>query len=122
MRAERKARLESAGVDVEQALERMMGSDALLERLLHKFLEDGNFTALTAALEAGDLPAAVNASHTLKGVCGNLSMPGLYLLFTRQVEALRAGELAQARALMEEIASGYQAVTAAIGEDGNGAG
>lgn len=122
MRAERKARLESAGVDVEQALERMMGSDALLERLLRKFLEDGNFTALTAALEAGDLPAAVNASHTLKGVCGNLSMTGLYLLFTRQVEALRAGELAQARALMEEIASGYQAVTAAIGEDGNGAG
>ena len=121
MRAERKARLESAGVDVEQALERMMGSDALLERLLHKFLEDGNFTALTAALEAGDLPAAVNASHTLKGVCGNLSMTGLYISLAGQVDALRRGDLDGARAAMEQIAPAYEAMCRAIGGQGDGA-
>ena len=86
-------RLEAAGLDTAQALERMMGSEALLERLLDKFLEDGNFAALTAALRAGDAAGAVQAAHTLKGVCGNLSMTELYRLFTGQVEALRGGEL-----------------------------
>ena len=39
MKPERKRELETAGVDVDQALERMMGSDGLLERLLAKFLD-----------------------------------------------------------------------------------
>ena len=107
-------RLEAAGLDTAQALERMMGSEALLERLLDKFLEDGNFAALTAALEAGDAAGAVQAAHTLKGVCGNLSMTELYRLFTGQVEALRGGDLDGARAMMGEISPAYQAVTAAI--------
>ena len=34
MNGERKARLTAAGIQVDQALERMMGSEALLERLL----------------------------------------------------------------------------------------
>ena len=66
-----------------------MGSEALLERLLDRFLEDRNFPSLAAALECGDTDGAVQAAHTLKGVCGNLSMNGLYRLFTRQVELLR---------------------------------
>ena len=36
----RKQALIAAGVDVEAALARMMGSEALLVRLLKKFLED----------------------------------------------------------------------------------
>ena len=116
----RRARLEAAGVDVEAALERMLGSEALLERMLAKFLEDRNLPALRAALEGADPAGAVTAAHTLKGVCGNLSMTALYGLFTRQVDALRAGELAEAERLMEEIAPAYAAVTAAIrgGADG----
>lgn len=37
MNAERRTRLEEAGIDVGEALERMLGSEALLERLLGKF-------------------------------------------------------------------------------------
>ena len=48
-------------------------------------------------------------------------MAVLYDLFTRQVAALRQGGLAEARALMEEIAPAYAAVTAAIGEGADGA-
>ena len=40
MTPERRTQLEAAGIDVASALERMMGSEALLERLLGKFLED----------------------------------------------------------------------------------
>ena len=120
MNLERRAQLEAAGVDVGQALARMMGSEALLERLLGKFLEEPNYAALCAALERGAPAGAAAAAHGLKGACGNLSMTALYGLFTRQVDALRAGELAEAERLMEEIAPAYAAVTAAIrgGADG----
>ena len=114
MTPERRNQLEAAGIDVASALERMMGSEALLERLLGKFLDDPQYPALRAALETGDADRAVSAAHTLKGVCGNLSMTGLYGLFTRQVDALRAGDLALARGMMEEIAPAYERVTAAI--------
>lgn len=120
MDAARKARLQAGGIEVDSALERMMGSEALLERLLGKFLGEPNYAALCAALERGEPEAAAAAAHGLKGACGNLSMTALYGLFTRQVDALRAGELAEAERLMEEIAPAYAAVTAAIrgGADG----
>ena len=114
MTPERRDQLEAAGIDIESALERMMGSEALLERMMGKFLDDPQYPALRAALEAGDVERAVSAAHTLKGVCGNLSMTELYGLFTRQVDALRAGDMPLARGIMAEIAPAYERVMAAI--------
>ena len=112
MDALKKERLAAAGIDVDGALERFMGNDALLERFLKKFLADGNYAALSAAVAAGD-----PASHTLKGVCGNLSMPELFGLLTSQVEALRAGDWDKAAGLMPEIDRAYESVVRAIGEN-----
>ena len=67
MNLERRAQLEAAGVDVGQALARMMGSEALLERLLGKFLEEPNYAALCAALERREPAAAAADAHGLKG-------------------------------------------------------
>ena len=61
MTQERRAELTAAGIDVEAALERLLGSEALLERLLGKFPEDGNYQALRSALETGDLERAADA-------------------------------------------------------------
>ena len=116
----RRNRLQEAGVDVDDALERMMGSEALLERLLGKFLEDENYQKLCTALDEKRQEDAVAASHTLKGVCGNLSMPALFSLFTRQVEALRQGDWPAACQRMEEIAPAYGEMIRAIGGPGNG--
>ena len=120
MTSARNRQLENGGIRVPQALERVLGNEALLERLLGKFLDDPQYPALCAALERREPEAAAAAAHGLKGACGNLSMTALYGLFTRQVDALRAGELAEAERLMEEIAPAYAAVTAAIrgGADG----
>lgn len=112
----RKNRLEAGGVQVDAALERLMGSEALLERLLIKFAADGNFQKLEQALDSRDQEGAVAASHTLKGMCGNLSMEPLYGLFTRQVEALRQGDWAAAGDLQEEIRPAFQNVLEAIKE------
>ena len=49
----RRARLTAAGIDVDDALQRMMGSEALLERLLGKFPEDGNYAALRSGWPPG---------------------------------------------------------------------
>ena len=121
MNEARRQALEAGGVDVGQALERMMGSEALLERLLGKFLEDESFPALRAALAAGDGAGAAAAAHALKGVCGNLSMTALFSLFTAQVDTLRRGDLAEADRLMADIAPAMAAVTAAIRGERHGA-
>ena len=122
MDQEKRKGLEAAGIDVQSALERFMNNETLLERFLKKFLDDPNYGKLKAAQTAGDREGAVTASHSLKGVCGNLSMTALFGLFTSQVAALREGDLAGAGRLMEEIGPAYSAVTAAIrgGTDGPG--
>ena len=114
MTLERSSRLESGGIDVAQALERVMGNEALLERLLGKFLDAPQYHALCAALERGDPEQAAAAAHTMKGMCGNLSMTELFRLFTMQVETLRGGDLMAGRALMAQIAPAYERVMVAI--------
>lgn len=121
MTPERKARLEAAGIDVDALSERVMGSEALMERLLGKFAASRDYPALAAALEEGGRERACAAAHTLKGVCGNLSMDGLYALFTAQVETLRRGDMDEAARLMAEIAPAWEAAAAAIGDNGDGA-
>ena len=112
----KRTRLKAAGIDVNGALERFMGSDVLLEQFLKKFLEDGNYMALRTALDAGDREGAVTASHSLKGVCGNLSMTELFAFFTRQVQMLREGDEAGAAGLMPSITQSYDRVIQAIRE------
>ena len=55
-------------------------------------MQDENEALLSAALTGGDLESALTASHTLKGVCGNLSMTALFDLVRQAgAEAVGAG-------------------------------
>lgn len=108
------ADLEAAGIQAEEALERFMGNRALLERFLKKFPEDTNYGALCRALDAGDTEGAFRTAHTLKGVCGNLSMGPLFALVSQQTEDLRQGDLAAGAARLPEITRAYEAVCNAI--------
>ena len=101
-------------MDVEDALARFLGSEAMLERFWGKFLEDQNYARLEEAVRDQDWTAALAASHTLKGMCGNLSLRRLFLLFTRQVAAFRSGDYEAAAAQMDEIAGAYEAAVSAI--------
>ena len=111
----RRIRLESAGMDVDDALKRVMGSEALLEKLLTRFLADKNYPELLEGLGERDRVKAFTASHTLKGICGNLSMTELYGLFSEQVEALRSEDFDKSDGLMEKISPAFENITAAIG-------
>ncbi|HIQ83105.1 MAG TPA: Hpt domain-containing protein [Candidatus Pullichristensenella stercorigallinarum] len=110
----KKRDLLAAGIDVDGALARLMGNETLFLRLLQKFLADKNYAKLVNALETGDAEAALAASHTLKGVCGNLSMTALFDLLTRQVAALRAGQWQEAVDMLAQIAPAYERVSGAI--------
>lgn len=111
-----KQRLEQGGIDTESALERLMGSEKIFFRLLNKFLEDDNYDKLSEAVRHGDMSAALTASHTLKGICGNLSIQKLFDLLTQQVALFRQGDEESAAALMEEISACYEAAVDSIVE------
>lgn len=106
--------LVSAGMDVDGALARLMGSEALLERLLGTFTADGNMAKLEAAAADGNVETAFEAAHTLKGVCGNLSMTTLFDLSSRVCDLLRSGDAAGAFALVPQIRDAYASMMDAI--------
>lgn len=116
MDQEKRKNLETAGIDVQSALERFMDNEMLLERFLKKFLDDPNYGKLKEAQVAGDREGAVTASHSMKGVCGNLSMTELFDLLTRQVGLLRAEDWEGAMALMPGIDRAYEETCRAIRE------
>ena len=118
MEAWKKEQLTAAGVDVHGARERVMGNEALLERMLQRFTGDANYAQLLAAADKRDTEEALRAAHTLKGMTGNLSMTALCPLFTRQVELLRAGDPDGAYAMLPEITLAYERIVGAIGAIG----
>lgn len=83
---------------------------------MKRFLEDTTYSSLTEAFAQADTERALAASHTLKGMCGNLSFTELSDLFTRQVALLRAGQFDQAASLLPQIEKSMQTVTKAIRE------
>ena len=118
MNQESEARLSRAGNKKKKGLERFMNNEALFARFLKKFPADPNLKKLREAFAANDREGALTASHTLKGVCGNLSMDVLFELFGRQVALLRQEEWDKAAAMMPEIEKVYAETLAAIEECG----
>jgi HPt (histidine-containing phosphotransfer) domain-containing protein len=92
------------GADYDATMERFMGNEALYLRLLGMLFQDDNLHKLGVALEAGDLTAAFEAAHTLKGVAGNMGLSPLYEAVCAMVEPLRA------RQPRSDYATLYQAV------------
>ena len=58
--------------------------------------------------------AALEASHTLKGICGNLSFEKMFALFSEQVVLMRADKWDEAYAMMTEIAGQYDILTGTL--------
>ena len=109
-----KKELELAGININEALERFMGSEAIVEKFMKKFIGDTSFSQLEAAVEKGDGEEAFKAAHTFKGVCGNLSFDVLYGVLSRQVEFFREGNFELGKGLMPDVKKAYNEVIEAI--------
>lgn len=84
-------RLEQAGIDYEEGLERFMGDADLYQVVLRSFLDDGCLERARTAFDAHDADGLFSCAHEIKGSAGNASMTDLYRAACGLVETLRAG-------------------------------
>ena len=80
------------GVDWALTMERFVYDEALYLECLGMLAEDENLALLQTALASGDLTAAFEAAHTLKGVSANMGLTPLTEAVSRLVEPLRRKE------------------------------
>ena len=104
----------SAGIDLEDAMERFMDNEAMMTKFLIRFLDDPSFSQLCRAMEQQDAESAFEAAHTLKGVAGNLSMKALFQQTSALVEDLRQKDLAAAAGKMAALEEQYETVRTAL--------
>lgn len=110
MEASKKEILTNAGVDVDTAMERFMGNEALFMRFLKKFTSDPNYGVLKKTMDEKQFEEAFKAAHTFKGLCGNLSLSNLFEVVGKQVECLRGGMYAEAEELMPQVEEEYEKI------------
>ena len=84
------------GGDYNNVLSRFY-DEAMIKRLLGRFIDDTSFRALEQAMAEGDVQSAFNAAHTLRGVCQSLSFTQLCGTLNPITEALRGGNIAAVR-------------------------
>ena len=114
MTLDEKNTLIEAGMDVDSALGRFMGNEALLEKFIKKFLSDKCYNDLLEAVNNKDNDSAFRASHTLKGVAANFSFDRLKNAASDQCECFRANKTDEGIDLMNQVSSEYEKIKAAI--------
>ena len=82
--------LKAFGANTDEGITRCFGNEAFYLRLVGMIPAEANFDKLQSAVDAGDLTAAFEAAHALKGVVGNLSLTPLYEKICEITELLRA--------------------------------
>ncbi len=84
-------KLRRYGADVDAGLSRCMNNEAFYLQVAEMILREASFERFEEAAASGDLKAAFEAAHALKGVAGNLSLTPLYEIVSEVTELLRAG-------------------------------
>ncbi len=107
-------KLVEAGVDVKSALDRFMGRDDLLLRFLKKFGEDPNYELFKDSMAEKKYEEAFKAAHSLKGVCGNLSMVSLFQTISKEVEFLRGQQYEEAEKMLPQVVEEYDKSVAVL--------
>lgn len=118
MTQEQKAMLEANGFNVSEAMQRFMNNEQLWMKFLKKFKADTSYGDLVRAMEEKDSTKAFEASHTLKGITGNLALSRFNELISEQTEYLRGTEtnLEAADAMMPQITEVYENTLRIINE------
>ena len=95
--------LKAFGADTADGLKRCMNNESFYLRLVNMIPGDPNFGKLYDAVDKGDLGAAFEAAHALKGSTGNLSLTPLFAPLSEITELLRARTQTDYSALIAEI-------------------
>ncbi len=105
--------LTAFGADVKTGLGRCMNNEAFYLRLVGMVLGDANFEKLENACQSGDVRAAFEAAHALKGATGNLSLNPIYEPICAVTELTRGQEqMPDISARVEEALAKYRELKA----------
>ena len=104
------------GADYDATMGRFLGNEQMYARFLDMFFDDENLQKLGDALAAGDLTAAFEAAHTLKGVAGNLGLTPLYQAVCGIVEPLRGREARDYGEMYQAIRSDFERIRTLRGQ------
>lgn len=100
--------LKNAGVNIDEASERFMGNYPFMDKCFIMFINDKNFIKLKEAVSNNNIEEAFIAAHTLKGVCGELSIYKLGSIVCRMSYMLKAGDIKSASEIMPEALYEYE--------------
>ena len=100
--------------DYKLVLSRLM-MDKMVDRFIRKFLDDQSYNLLMKSLDEKNYQEAFRASHTLKGLCLNLCLDGLFKPINELTEALRGGNPAP-QELVDETKYQYEITCSSIKE------
>lgn len=84
--------LKEYGVDVDTGVARFVGKQDLYVKFLGKFLQDTSFEGMKNSIEQKQYTEAFEYAHSLKGVCGNLSLSPVTEQVSELTEILRNKE------------------------------
>lgn len=100
-------------MDYEGVFQRL-GSDAVVQKFVIRFLEDPNFEKLKTGMENKDAQEAFRAAHTIKGICLNLGFDPLYQSSADLTEKLRNGQIDGSGELFRKVETDYLELTQTI--------
>lgn len=98
--------LTAYGANTKEGLQRCMNNEGFYFRMVRMVPGDVHFQKLYDAVDAGDLAAAFEAAHALKGSTGNLSLTPIFAPVCEITELLRAGTKTDYTPLIEAIRDG----------------
>ena len=81
--------LASLGANTAEGLARCMNNEAFYLRMVGMALNDKGYDQLAESVAAGNLDAAFEAAHALKGILSNLSLTPILTPVTEATEFLR---------------------------------
>ena len=100
---------------LQKAREYLKDEDTVIT-FLYMFKKDESFAVLKASMESEEWDAAFRAAHTLKGICANLGFKSLFEVSYDITEALRAGDMEQAKVMWPGVQACYARVDNALNQ------
>lgn len=108
MKEYKRKALKSVGVNIDEARERFMDNDLFMDKCFKMFIQDKNFIKLKEAVLNNNIEEAFIAAHTLKGVCGELSIYKLGGIVCQMSYMLKGGDIKSASEIMPEALYEYE--------------
>ena len=96
-------KLKAFGANTAEGVARCVNNEAFYLRMVGKAAADANYAKLESAVHAGDMQAAFEAAHALKGVLSNLALTPILTPVQEITDLLRVRADADYESLLKTI-------------------